>query len=229
MEHKKAKMIFCSLLGIVIVWIVGFTIFNVVGLTATPETPKPAVVQLSDEEIDKLVGTLESSDQESALAAARKLEARGGERGFEILTTAAADHHNWLVCYCAIQVLRETKPEDISVNIALTAALENENTEVRKLAVVTLGEIKDILVVDSLGNKILLKDKDKSVRCAAAKALEAIGSRNAVSYLIEALKDEDILVCSAAASALKSLTKRDFGKDHDKWEEWLVKSPIKNK
>jgi HEAT repeat protein len=70
------------------------------------------------------------------------------------------------------------------------------------------------------GAAVTLLKGDDSIKAHAAKALGRIGDERAVKPLIAALKDEDAK--NAAAGALKTLTKQDFGDDQKKWAEWLA-------
>lgn len=66
-----------------------------------------------------------------------------------------------------------------------------------------------------------LKSKNARVRQRAATFLGLGKDARAVEPLIEALKDEDAAVGDRAAEALQKITGKDFGKDADKWRQWL--------
>ena len=65
-----------------------------------------------------------------------------------------------------------------------------------------------------------LKDKDWSVRRAAAEALGEIGDPRAVEPLIVVLKDGAWGVRKGAAEALRKIIEKNFGEDPEKWQEW---------
>jgi hypothetical protein len=65
-----------------------------------------------------------------------------------------------------------------------------------------------------------LKDKEPLVRQRAAWVLGEIKDPRAIEPLIGALKDDDFIVRGNAASALRRITKKDFGKDPGKWQRW---------
>ncbi|MGR3303034.1 MAG: HEAT repeat domain-containing protein [Candidatus Scalindua sp.] len=57
----------------------------------------------------------------------------------------------------------------------------------------------------------------------AAKALVKIGEP-AVAPLIDALKDERLIVRVKSAYALYEVTGKDFGRSQEKWQEWWEKN-----
>lgn len=67
-----------------------------------------------------------------------------------------------------------------------------------------------------------LRDRDKWVRLAAARALGEIGTeaKEAVPALIKAVGDEEEWVRFAAARALWEITGQDFGEEAEGWQEW---------
>jgi len=85
----------------------------------------------------------------------------------------------------------------------LIAALKDEDRVVRRGAVKTLGELKDARAVEPL--IAVLKDKNKYVREAAAEALGNLMDARAVEPLIGALKDKDADVCRKAAETLDKI------------------------
>ncbi|NET56012.1 MAG: NACHT domain-containing protein [Symploca sp. SIO2E6] len=82
----------------------------------------------------------------------------------------------------------------------LINALEESNSEVRKKAVESLGEIGLNTAVTALIN--VLEDSDFEVRMSAADALGKIGSNTAITALINVLEDSDFEVRMTAADAL---------------------------
>jgi tetratricopeptide (TPR) repeat protein len=68
-----------------------------------------------------------------------------------------------------------------------------------------------------------LKDKDVEVRQNSAYILGQLGAAEAVPALIEALKDEHILVQMSAHGALNKITGKNFGyKNYPEWKQWWV-------
>ena len=87
-----------------------------------------------------------------------------------------------------------------AIEILIKAMLNDESSEVRSVAVTTLGGFgyrQDFTMA--------LKDPDPQVRREVATILGEIGDKRAVEPLKEALKDSDINVQCAAANALRTI------------------------
>jgi HEAT repeat protein len=81
-----------------------------------------------------------------------------------------------------------------------------------------LGNVADLHALEPLINA--LEDKDQEVRHVAASALGELRNQRAVDPLIMALKDRSHYVRASAAKALKKITRKDFGQDMEKWQQW---------
>ncbi|MHC4597446.1 MAG: HEAT repeat domain-containing protein [Planctomycetota bacterium] len=96
---------------------------------------------------------------------------------------------------------------------------------VKPLIDALLGKKTETVGVGLLGTSpaagATLLTGDESVKAYAARALGRIGEKEAVEPLIGALKDENAK--SAAAEALKKITKQDFGDDAAQWAAWHAK------
>ncbi|MGR3176271.1 MAG: hypothetical protein ACUZ8N_17020 [Candidatus Scalindua sp.] len=60
--------------------------------------------------------------------------------------------------------------------------------------------------------------------CLAAVALGGIKDYRAVEPLIDALKDERLIVRVKSAYALYEVTGKDFGRSQEKWQEWWIRN-----
>lgn len=85
----------------------------------------------------------------------------------------------------------------------LIAALQNEDSNVRRVAAEALGRLGYPRAVEPL--IIALRDEDPHVRRAAAKALGNIGDARAVKFLVMALHDDNRYVRRAAVVALRKI------------------------
>jgi hypothetical protein len=65
-----------------------------------------------------------------------------------------------------------------------------------------------------------LKHPNPRVRQRAARVLGSINDPRAVEPLIAAVQDQDPSVRQEAAAALATITGKDFGQDHAKWQSW---------
>jgi hypothetical protein len=103
---------------------------------------------------------------------------------------------DWKTRYAALDKM-VPKQEDISL---LAKALKDENTSIRRLAVVYLGMIEDEAVLPYLYEG--LKDRSVTVRRTAGDCLSDIGNPKAIPAMLEALKDKNKLVRWRAAMFL---------------------------
>jgi beta-lactamase regulating signal transducer with metallopeptidase domain len=96
-----------------------------------------------------------------------------------------------------------TSPPDPKITAALTAALKDEDNEVRQQALQTLVRMGASLPSDTIAT--MLKDKSSEVRQQAIYALGRQRDPKNVSLLTEALKDSDAEVRQQAVFALGQL------------------------
>ena len=87
---------------------------------------------------------------------------------------------------------------------SLSKSLNNNDPYVRKEAVYSLGELEDVKSIELL-SEVLLNDRDKDVRVAAADILGDIGGETAIDSLINALQDEDKEVRERVMEALGAI------------------------
>ena len=90
--------------------------------------------------------------------------------------------------------------------LAVLAALNDKDENVRKQAVIALGRIKDPEAVDALLEK--LQDKDWFIRLTAAAALETIGDERGREAIKPLLQDPDLVVKMRVERILASWKKR---------------------
>ena len=103
---------------------------------------------------------------------------------------------------------------------ALVTAAKDKFFSVRIKACDAMGRFDDKRVVAALG-VALAADGNSGVRIAAARAMGATKSDDAVPLLIVGLEDKSFTVQSAAYEALKVITDVDVGAAPDDWRSWL--------
>jgi len=81
--------------------------------------------------------------------------------------------------------------------------LNDEYANIRYIAAVALGEIRNVVALPALQET--LHDSDHEVRLAAASALGKIGDSSAIPALIETLQDTDIAVVDRTLGALRRI------------------------
>ncbi len=97
--------------------------------------------------------------------------------------------------------------------------LNHQEATVRWAAAHSLGQVKDFGAVKPLIT--CLRDKNETVVYTAIDALGMIKAASAIEPLIALLEDRySIIIHQHAASALKNITSRDFGKDYHQWVKW---------
>ena len=87
----------------------------------------------------------------------------------------------------------------------LDAALDDERSEVRRIATAALGEIGPGAIHAGLDAR--LTDEDGEVRQRAARSLGLVGARRSIPALLRALQDRDEQVREHAAEALGILSR----------------------
>lgn len=147
----------------------------------------------SDEQLEQLIaqaaaGPVEAEAKELAATQRRQLSYEETERELE-----APD---WKRRYAALQQL---KPSGATLPLLLKA-LDDEQSTVRRLATVYLGDLKDPEVLPHLFRA--LKDASASVRRTAGDTLSDLGDPAAQPAMIEALRDTNKLVRWRAARFL---------------------------
>lgn len=115
--------------------------------------------------------------------------------------------------YCALYAAGR-QPDRADV---LAALLVDSSEVVRIRALRTLGNTDLTLLADAGG---LLEDPSPEIRLAAAGALGAIGSIDAVPWLVDRLAVEKGEGLWAVQDALERLTAQKFGGDGAKWTAW---------
>lgn len=106
------------------------------------------------------------------------------------------DSPDWQVRYAALERY-VSEPEGLPL---LAKALKDDNTSIRRLAVIYLGDLK---IKEALPYLFLaLRDSSASVRRTAGDTLSDLGDADAIGPMIEALRDKNKLVRWRAARFL---------------------------
>jgi HEAT repeat protein len=227
------------------------------GYAANPakEAAALALCKLSGEKaLEAAIGVLRDTDGMEIVrtAVAKGLASRGDRRAVEpllevfmepcgdILTWAVgealeefADPKSVETCIQALKKINTMKYDeaiDILASIgkpavkALVEALKKEDWRIRD------GATKALVKIGKPAVKPLVKSLESSnpdIRYATVRALGEIKDERGVGPLVKALRDKEYSVAQAAAEALKKITKRDFGKDYEKWKKWYEENKEK--
>ncbi len=127
----------------------------------------------------------------------------GDEKGIEYLIQLL-DNKNDYTRKMALRTIG--KILDKRFEEPLIQALNDENKDVRKEAAIAFRNMGSFKAVIPL-TKVLLKDYDKEVQTEAVETLRKIKDVRAIEALIQALKDEDIVVQVKAELALEEIGK----------------------
>lgn len=115
--------------------------------------------------------------------------------------------HDNNVKVSATAISRLGKINKKSVHKRLTEAIRSKKPEIRRAAVVAMGELK--CCPDKI--RSALKDSDTWVRLYATKAMGQFSNRNAIKALIPMLKDKDVPVVLSAIDAILNVNgKKSF-------------------
>ena len=178
--------------------------------------------------VEHLINTLKDKESRVQVSTAWALGELKDNRSIEPLILSMKDASVLGKWYAIEAFYKIGKP----AVIPLIAALENNDVEIRRHAVISLGLIRDQSAVESIISLLndehvrsdaitslalindrravepiitLLTDKNEVVRSKAAKALGKLGDIRAVEHLIYTLKDKESRVQVSAAWALGEL------------------------
>ncbi|MBC7330724.1 HEAT repeat domain-containing protein [bacterium] len=163
------------------------------------------------EEISKYLNIVETGLRFTAIKALGKIHS---SRSAEVLVSYINDK-DINIAYEARQALWRMGAEAIPV---LFRELKRDKGISEGIAEIFDKGIKDINAIPYLLS--FLKDDDRMVREFAVAGLVSIG-RPSIEPLISFLeKEKDRTALGCAASALRAITKQDFGIDPAKWRQW---------
>jgi len=176
--------------------------------------------------VEPLITALKDEDSSVRQGAAGALGEIKDPEALEPLIEALKDEDSGVRWYAAFALIRIDPGwrEDSAVERVLSevsSVLKDENSRVRRDAVLALSKIKDPEAIALLIEA--LKDENSDVRWYAAWALGEIGDPKALEPLIAALKDKDFWVREFAAWALEKITGEKLGRNFWKWREWFEK------
>ncbi|WDI42658.1 HEAT repeat domain-containing protein [Bremerella sp. P1] len=104
---------------------------------------------------------------------------------------------------------------------AIKSSLFDSDADVRRAAVVALGESKNPEAVDALAD-VLIRDRDYDVRVTAATALGEFKTPKAKEALVPALDARDPAMRFAAIESLRKTSNVDYQGDTAKWREFAM-------
>jgi HEAT repeat protein len=164
------------------------------------EESMKALIKIGVPSIDALAKVLNDRNNQVRKHAVQALgeikDARAVESLIQVFTDSDVD-----VLGDAVSALEKIGIASVE---SLIKALKDRDSQIRKLAVVALGEIRDARAVEPLIQ--VLSDNDSNVRGEAADALSKISDIRAVEPLIQVLSDNDSNVRGEAADALSKIS-----------------------
>ncbi len=185
------------------------------GLIGTPAT------------VERAIPCLDDAHPRVRLQALRVLVSRVGlddTATFDRVVERLAKDENASVREEAALLLGRSGPEGEPFEApvpALTKALEDETWSVAVVAAVSLGKTRSVSAVEPLARRLDRKfAKDWRIRGAAVVGLGTLRKKEAVSHVIEALKDRDPSVSRNAYEFLLRMTKSFLPPDYDEWKGW---------
>ncbi|QDU74944.1 putative lyase [Bremerella volcania] len=104
---------------------------------------------------------------------------------------------------------------------AMKSSIYDSAADVRREAVVALGESKNPEAIDALAD-VLIRDRDYDVRIAAATALGQYKTQKAKEALVPALDARDPAMRFAAIESLRRTSNVDYQGDTAKWREFAM-------
>ena len=179
-------------------------------------------IMIINPDLDELKVEIAGQEREKRVTAIRRLAKIDNYRATEALEELL-DDRDPVIRLEAVRALARS-PRNFMVVKALTKSLRDEDAAVRLAAIQALcrviGPKKGRRYRDTVDELIeRLKDRDQTVKSAAADSLGFLGDKRALEPLIEALGDEEIR--TQAHSALMKLTDQQLGDDPAQWRDWL--------
>ncbi len=145
------------------------------------------------------INLVDSSEDDARVLAIEERVKRGDQEAFdELILVLSSDNSMYARQDAAHSLgrLHDTR----AIELLVKAMLSDESSEVRSVAVTTLGGFGYCQEFS-----MALKDSDPQVRSEVATILGKIGFKKAVEPLMESLQDSDINVQCAAANALGTI------------------------
>ena len=129
------------------------------------------------------------------------------------------DEQNSMIRVQMLRTLGQLKtPEAFD---AIKSSLFDPDSDVRRVAVVSLAETQNPDAIALLGD-VLIRDRDHDVRLTAATALGRYSSEGAKQALVPALDARDPAMRYAAIESLKKNSSVDYKGDTAKWREYAM-------
>ncbi|MGE8204244.1 conserved virulence factor C family protein [Heyndrickxia sp. NPDC080065] len=155
--------------------------------------------QIGHDVVEELLAAYPETRLKSLIEATKKPHTNTEQQLKKLIkvTPEMLEDPDWRKRYQLLEQMEEPTIEDLPV---LEKALEDENSSIRRLAVVYLGMIKDKQVLPLLFRG--LKDKVVTVRRTAGDALSDLGFKEAIEPMMEALSDKSKIVRWRAAMFL---------------------------
>ncbi|MGO4271802.1 conserved virulence factor C family protein [Paenibacillus sp. TAF58] len=157
---------------------------------------------IAGEVVQELDASYDEARVESLVSLAMRETSEGApaEESAEVADASAASaqlrHSDWKLRYAALQKIQPS----LTTLPLLVHALQDDNTSIRRLATVYLGDIKEPEVLPFLYRA--LEDDTPSVRRTAGDTLSDLGDPAAMPAMAKALKDRNKLVRWRAARFL---------------------------
>lgn len=120
--------------------------------------------------------------------------------------------------YAAVALGRLQDDPD-GIRALIEAMKRDKDTLVRCDAVKALLKYNDRAMIPEFA-RVARSDRDSEVRQSAVNAIGALGGKEAVPDLIDALRDRDASVVFTASERLTDLTGQKLGLNQQAWREW---------
>ncbi len=148
----------------------------------------------------------------------------GGEEVYlDYYRLAIADEDAGVRIAAARALAMHGEPEDVP---ALIAQARDEDDLLRREVARALQRLHNPEAIPTLLESINEEvETESQVRAASASALGQYAERRVVDRLIDALRDKDLAVNTAAFRSLETLTGQDLGLDDRSWTEWARDRP----
>tara|TARA_B100000959_G_C14968637_1_gene618805 strand:- start:1355 stop:2188 length:834 start_codon:yes stop_codon:yes gene_type:complete len=183
----------------------------------SPISPKQAALMAVDQ--------YDADDRRTGITLLANSPFGGAPEYLKIYRDYVKNDHDPLVRAASIKALaRFGNPEDAMLVVKWLNRSDEQSTQVRRAAAISLQRLHNPAVVPKLLRSLRDPDEGSQVRASVATALGQYPEDQVFMGLVASLQATDLAINLSGAQSLHTLTGQVFGTDWDAWFEWRRES-----